>query len=195
MRERNVKEIRKKHLDRREWFTDTERSFRCKRIQDQKFQGAAGLITFTGLSSPMVVPGVDGPLCIADKGYEWLELVPESGHVALTAMFRGEELFQQYLDITLSNEVEKDGNASFLDLLLDMVVLADGTVHVLDMDELEEALAGGSITRDQYALAVKTADEVMRFYKEHARSVEDKLHAYRAMFHAPAGGGGKRDKD
>ena len=75
------------------------------------------------------------------------------------------------------------------------LVLADGTVHVLDMDELEEALAGGSITRDQYALAVKTADEVMRFYKEHARSVEDKLHAYRAMFHAPAGNGGKRDKD
>ena len=119
--------IKKKHLDRRGWYTDSERDFVCMYHRDDVFHGGIGLITFTGLKQPEYVNSPEGPLCIADHGYQWLELVPEDGHFAVTAMFHEDVLFQQYIDITLQNEVAEDGNAAFLDLLLDVVVLQDGT--------------------------------------------------------------------
>ena len=107
---------------------------------------------------------------IAANGYQWLELVPEGGHFALTAMFHDGTLFEQYTDITLRNEVNENGDAAFYDLLLDVVVLSDGTPSVLDREELDEALAGGIISRAEYALALQTADRVVDFYTTLART-------------------------
>lgn len=174
-------EIRKKHLDRREWYTDSQRDFACLYHRDGDFRGGIGLITFTGLQEPEMVDTPDGPLCIADNGYEWLELLPEGGHYALTAMFRDGRLFQQYIDITLRNEVLENGNGAFYDLLLDVVIREDGTLRVADTDELEEALSGGSITREEYELARKTADEVVKRCGTD-QAAERKLLAYRALF-------------
>ena len=63
-----VMEIRKKHLDRREWYTDSERNYSCLYHHDDYFQGGIGLITFTGLAKPDIVDTVEGPFCIADQG-------------------------------------------------------------------------------------------------------------------------------
>ena len=175
-------EIRKKHLDRREWYSDSERDFACMYHRDDFFQGGIGLITFTGLKKPEVVDTVEGPFCIADNGYQWLEIVPECGHYAVTAMFHDGELFQQYIDITLKKEVAEAGNAVFYDLFLDVVVLRDGTPRIVDIEELEEALSGGVITRDEYELAVRTANEVADLYTLRKELVEQKLHEYRALF-------------
>ena len=169
-------------MDRREWYTDTERSFTCIYHRDDFFRGGIGLITFTGLRKPETVESPEGPLCIADNGYQWLELVPEDGHFALTAMFHDGILFQQYIDISLRNEVEEDGNAVFFDLLLDVVVLRDGIPRIIDAEELEEALSGGLITRDEYELAGKTADRAVSCWKKNKTLIRDKLYEYRALF-------------
>ena len=96
-------EIKKKYLDRHEWYADSERDFVCMYLKDDIFHGGIGLITFTGLAEPEVVDTPEGPLCIADNGYQWLEIVPEDGYFAVTAMFHDDILFQQYIDITLRN--------------------------------------------------------------------------------------------
>ena len=114
-------------MDRREWYSASDRDFACIYHRDNCFRGGVGLLTFTGLKEPESVDSPEGPLCIAANGYQWLELVPEDGHFALTAMFRGDTLFEQYTDITLRNEVAENGDAAFYDLLLDVVVLSDGT--------------------------------------------------------------------
>lgn len=173
--------IRKKHLDRREWYTDSQRDFACLYHRDGDFRGGIGLITFTGLREPEMVNTPDGPLCIADNGYEWLELLPEDGHYALTAMFRDGCLFQQYIDITLRNEVRENGDGAFYDLLLDVVILEDGTPRIVDGDELEEALTAGSITREEYDLARKTAEEVVKRCGAD-QAAERKLLAYLGLF-------------
>ena len=121
-------------MDRREWYSDSDREYACIYHRDDCFQGGIGLLTFTGLKEPEYVDSPEGPLCIAANGYQWLELVPEGGHFALTAMFHDGTLFEQYTDITLRNEVNENGDAAFYDLLLDMVVLSDGTPRVLDRD-------------------------------------------------------------
>ena len=73
-----MKELKRKHLDRREWYSDTDREFACVYRRDNCFAGAVGLLTFTGLPKPEYVHSVRGEMCIADKGYQWLELVPEN---------------------------------------------------------------------------------------------------------------------
>ena len=177
-----MKELKRKHLDRREWYSDTDRDFACMYHQDEFFTGAVGLLTFTGIPAPEMVNSVRGRMCIADKGYQWLELVPENGHWALTAMFRGDTLFEQYIDITLDNEVSGDGNAVFTDLLLDVVVLRDGQPVILDEEELGAALAGGIITREQYTLAKQTAGEIVTLYTANPEQIRRKLYEYRALF-------------
>ena len=173
--------IKEKHLDRREWYTDADRDFVCMYHKDNVFHGGIGLITFTGLKEPEVVDTPEGPLCIADNGYQWLELVPEGGHFAMTAMFHDDILFQQYIDITLRNEVDEDGNAVFYDLLLDVVVLGDGTPQIVDTEELEAALSGGAITRGEYELARLTAEQVLDKWNLHKTLIEKKLYEYRDL--------------
>ena len=173
--------IKKKHLDRREWYTDSDRDFTCLYHRDDVFRGGIGLITFTGLKKPEIVDTPEGPLCIADQGYQWLELVPEDGHFALTAMFHEDVLFQQYIDITLRNEVKADGNAVFYDLLLDVVVLQDGTPRIVDAEELEAALSGGAITRDEYELARRTTDKVAEAWNANKTLIGKKLYEYREL--------------
>ena len=173
--------IKEKHLDRREWYTDADRDFSCMYYKDDIFHGGIGLITFTGLKEPETVDTPEGSLCIADNGYQWLEIVPEGGHFAVTAMFHDDILFQQYIDITLRNEVGKDGNAVFYDLLLDVVVLGDGTPQIVDTEELEEALSGGIIKRDVYELARQTAEQVVETWNLHKTLIEKKLYEYRGL--------------
>lgn len=177
-----VAAIRKKHLDRREWYTDSDRVFACRYHRDDVFCGGMGLITFTGLKKPEIADTPGGPLCIADNGYQWLEIVPEEGHIAVTAMFHEDVLFQQYIDITLRNEVSEDGNAVFYDLLLDVVVLGDGTPRIVDTEELEAALSGGSITRDAYDLARQAADRAAETWRSHKTLIAQKLYEYRELF-------------
>lgn len=175
-------EIKKKHLDRREWYTDSERDFVCLYHRDECFQGGIGLITFTGLKEPELVDTPEGSLCIADNGYQWLEVIPEDGHFTVTAMFHNGFLFQQYIDITLRNEVDADGNAVFYDLLLDVVVLGNGEPRVVDTEELKEALSSGAITRDEYDLARLTVDKVVETWNLNKMLIEKKLYEYRELF-------------
>ncbi|SFB72966.1 DUF402 domain-containing protein [Butyrivibrio sp. YAB3001] len=175
-------EIKKKHLDRREWYSDSDRDFSCIYHKDDFFDGVIGLITFTGLKAPDLVDTLEGKICIADNGYEWLELVPKNGNYALTAMFHDNELFQQYIDISLKNEVAENGDASFYDLFLDVVKLGDGTLNTIDNDELESALSEGIITKEEYDLAIRTANEVISFFTSNQDLLVKKLYEYRTLF-------------
>ena len=175
-------EIKKKHLDRREWYTGSERDYFCLYHQDDYFRGGIGLITFTGLAKPDMVDTVEGPFCIADQGYQWLELAPENGHFVLTAMFHDEQLFQQYIDITLMNDVADNGDAVFFDLFLDVVILSDGTPRIVDSEELDAALSGGIITRKEYDLARQTAEKIVASYSSENGIIRQKLYEYRNLF-------------
>ena len=86
-RRKLVLAIKKKHLNRREWYEEFERDFSCMYQKDEFFEGGIGLITFTDMKEPSEVNTGDGKLCIAARGYQWLEFVPKGGHCALTAMF------------------------------------------------------------------------------------------------------------
>lgn len=174
-------EIKKKNLDRREWYTDNDRDFTCIYHKDDFFDGGIGLVTFTGIAAPDEVDSPSGRLCIADKGYQWLELAPKDGNYVITSMFHDDKIFQHYVDITLSNEIADNGDAVFYDLLLDVVIAEDGTPAVIDTEELEEALATGVITQEDYDLARKTAQDVADYFTGNKQLIEEKLFEYRKL--------------
>ena len=174
-------EVKEKHLDRREWYSDSDRDFACRYHKDEFFEGGIGLITFTGIPAPDEVDSPEGRLCIADKGYQWVELVPKGGHYALTAMFRDGKLFQHYFDITLKNDVLENGDSLFYDLFLDVVIGADGKPRTIDTEELDEALECKAIGPDAYELAKKAADEVVALCDSNKALLEKKLYEYREL--------------
>ena len=175
-------EIKKKNLDRREWYSDTDRDFTCRYHKDDFFEGGIGLVTFTGIAAPDEVDSPSGRLCIADKGYQWLELAPKDGNYVITSMFHDDKIFQHYVDITLRNEIADNGDTVFYDLLLDVVIAEDGTPAVIDTEELEEALATGVITQEEYDLARQAAGNVADYFAGNKQLIEDKLFEYRKLF-------------
>lgn len=144
-------QIKKKTLSRAEWYSDSQRTYRYIYHKDDYFEGGIGLISFVGLEKPDTVPSKGGELCIADNGYHWLELAPINSNVVLTAMFDKENhIFQCYFDITKENIVASDGDATFLDAFLDVVVTGYNEPVVLDLDELDLALSNEVITQKEH---------------------------------------------
>ncbi len=172
-------EIKLKNLNRQEWYSDSDRDFACMYHKDDFFEGGVGLITFTGIKGPDEVDSPSGKLCIADKGYQWLELAPKNEHYVITSMFHDNKIFQHYIDITLRNEITEDGNAVFYDLLLDIVCSENGDLSIVDSEELDEALSAGVISQDEYKLAKETADKVIRLFENDRDLLEKKLFEYK----------------
>lgn len=176
-------EIKTKNLDRREWYTDSDKDFACAYIKDEFFDGGAGLITFTGIKAPDTVDTPDGrKLCIADKGYQWLELAPKDKNYVITSMFNGDELFQHYVDITLKNEIAENGDTVFYDLFLDVVFGGGAEPAVIDKEELKEALLEGTISQEEFELARKAAKDVVDFFAKNRDLLEKKLFEYREKY-------------
>lgn len=174
-------EIKKKNLDRREWYSDSDKKFSCRCVKDDFFEGGLGLVTFTGIKTPDMVDTIWGEVCIADKGYRWLELAPKDKNYVLTAMICEDEIFQIYVDISMENKIFENGDAEFLDLFLDIVIRED-EVRILDSEELDEALDEGVITDTQYQLAKKTAEDLIIFFKENQKVITNKLYEYLKLF-------------
>jgi predicted RNA-binding protein associated with RNAse of E/G family len=60
----------------------------------------------------------------------------------------------------------------YLDLLLDVRVLPDGTVRVEDEDEVEEAASGGHLSPEQWTVIQRIRKELL---DDHARILDEAL--------------------
>ena len=90
-------------------------------------------------------------------------------------------LYHWYCDIMKMHisEDNKTNTTTYLmeDLLIDIVIEADGSVHVLDLDEAADAFEKGLITGADLTLALNAADALLRIirsgdFKEYQKLVE-----------------------
>ena len=149
--------------------------------KDTYFEGAIGLISFTGLESPEIIKTPKGERCIADNGYRWLELVPKDGNWAVMIDKDG-EIFNCYFDITKENCIEEDGNAVFFDAFLDVAVSEEGVPVILDRDELDAALQEGVVSDEEYKLFNQTAAKIVSCFTENRALIYDILVQYKEFF-------------
>lgn len=67
------------------------------------------------------------------------------------------------MDVHITEDAEQDCTTYLMeDLLIDIVIEANGSVHVLDLDEAAEAFSKGLITGDTLTLALHAADALLR---------------------------------
>lgn len=77
-------------------------------------------------------------------------------------------LYHWYCDI-MKMEINKETNTYVMvDLLVDVVIEADNSVHVLDLDEVADAYEQGLITSEELTLALRSADRLLRLIRDDA---------------------------
>ena len=137
-----------------EWPSATAKRFAVAELAESDLAGYVALLTFDAIDPPGWLAYEGQRLLIADVGYCWLQYYPCDAHHTLTATFDEHDRFVYwYIDIVKAHGLGDDGIPWYDDLYLDIIILADGAIHVLDADELDQALAAGRITQDDWQLA------------------------------------------
>lgn len=72
-----------------------------------------------------------------------------------------QQLVHWYCDIILTEQTEEH-TFIFTDLLIDIIIDPDCTVHVVDMDELGDYIQNGTISPELACLALHAADHLLR---------------------------------
>ncbi|MEG0076751.1 DUF402 domain-containing protein [Anaerorhabdus sp.] len=164
--------MKTKTMKRQEWWRLNEYKFSSRTIDSQT---EAGLIQMINLKEALYIsyPLTNQSKCIADNGYSWLQIGFRNHNLWCTAMFDDTEtLVECYFDVTLQNNILPDGNSYFEDLYLDIVFFPDGTIELLDEDELKEALNHTEITLDQYNFANDVASKCIAWLKDKSNQKE-----------------------
>lgn len=129
-----------------------EGNFCKKKIKYDNFKGIVYYIKFDSRVKPSFFN--DGVInaYIKKENYTWYEVYPADDNYLLTIMFDDKlNIIQWYFDISKSiNTVDIPYQD---DLFLDMVITPDGKKHILDEDELEEALKNEVISKKEYESA------------------------------------------
>ena len=146
-----------------EWKCILSKDLCGKQVDTEFFTGYVGLIEIHEVSEPQIWKFNGEDIVVCDKGLKWVSILPKDDWYCITAMLNEkEEVLLWYIDMIASQEIDADGVPSFEDLYLDLVVYPDGTILVDDMDELEDALAEGDITKEQFELALKTSKRFIK---------------------------------
>lgn len=154
--------MRIRSADRLAWHLVRERRFVVRRIDSRDYRGYVTLLRLDDVREPWWVRFGQERVCIADRGYDWVQHFPDGLPYVLLAAFdeRG-ELVQWYIDIVGGTGVDERGVPWYEDLYLDIVVSPTGETLLLDVDELDAALRQGDVTRDQYDFAWRQASVVL----------------------------------
>lgn len=166
-------QIKTKYLDRRGWSRILARRDAYREWTIGDMAGMAGLIRMDSVSAPLskTVSGI--PVRLVDNGYSWMQIAPENEHWWLTVMLDDrEEIVQYYFDITLKNVICGQ-DSYFHDLFLDVAALPEQKFELLDRNELDEALSEEIITQEEYGLALKTAERLMRELPQHWKELRE----------------------
>ncbi|MFS0781030.1 DUF402 domain-containing protein [Bacillus sp. 1P06AnD] len=157
--------IKRRFGNRPDWRRILKKSYAQAYYETDAFSGYSSLIQLHSVTEPLIVNQQQRTVCIADNGYQWLQLFPnDKNHAATTMYNENGDVIQWYIDICQSIGSEKD--IPYMDdLYLDIIVFPDGEIMLVDEDELEEALAEGTIDKKQYQLARNEANKILRDIK------------------------------
>lgn len=174
--------VKRRYADRFEWKRGSKRKFASTYIESDAFTGYVTLLEWTEFDSPLLVEYGAESFCIADAGHQWLQHFPREKRHAVTTMFdETGRVVQWYIDICKAQGVDQRGVPYLDDLYLDVTVLPDGRVHLLDENELDDALHNGDITPLDHSLAHEEARRVQAAIREGRFAILDLADAHRAQ--------------
>ncbi len=139
-----------------------EKDYKNKKIKNDEFEGNISLLNIKKVKFPWYVD--EENRCILANNFKWLEIYPDGKNYALTVIYDDKEnVVEWYYDIA-RRVGEEDGVPYEDDLYLDVVVVPDGRIHLLDEDELQEVYENNEVSKKDYDMAYKVANELMKEY-------------------------------
>ncbi len=101
--------------------------------------------------------------CLIGDNYYLVEVIPKNENYTMRVYFNDKkERLEYYFDVSLENGLDEETKIPFYDDLYLDVTYNKGKISVLDEDELQEALDNGSITKEQFDMANKTKDMLVK---------------------------------
>lgn len=165
----------KKDMRRSDWRRILRREYISRDHQMYGHRGTESLLVIREVTGPLMVHDGGEDVLIAEKDYAWVQIALEGLPFWLTAMYDAQgQLIQIYFDITAGNRFDDPENPTFVDMYLDIVVNSRGELFVMDQDELDEALAEGTITQEEWNKA-SAACECLHAYLEENREAVTEL--------------------
>ncbi|WP_020616332.1 DUF402 domain-containing protein [Paenibacillus daejeonensis] len=154
--------MKRKFSDRANWRRILRKSYSCLSMDSDEFRGLVTFYRIHELREPLWKEYNGRRLCLADKGYLWMQHFPKGEQFVVTTMFNDKgKVVQWYIDICKTQGLTDQQVPWFDDMYLDVVVLPTGEVFLMDEDELEEAVRTGDVSPRDAASARKTAGRLL----------------------------------
>lgn len=152
----------RKRLNRdMKWFFQHFPYFQM-RMENDIFTGLVSLILLTDGEYLYWEYPLAGKVAVAGQGMIWLQLIPDQGSRAITAMFLPDKKVSVwYVDVIEEASFDPDGVAVFLDKYLDVIFTPQGDVVIDDRDELDAAFHSGELTEEQYNSALQEGEAII----------------------------------
>lgn len=152
-----------KYADYPNWKEVETKEYKNKYLKNEKFEGNISLLIAKKVIKKNFKVENGKKIKTFDDNFKWLEIYPEQNkNIALTACFNDKnEIMSWYFDIAKNSYLTEKGIPCIDDLYLDIMMYPSGKIEMLDEDELKQALEEKDITKEDYDLAYKVAEEII----------------------------------
>lgn len=173
----------RRDLKRDDWNRIIEKEIIIEDVKNDYMEGKVCFLNMIKVSSPLNVNSPIGKVTIADNGYKNLIFAPQNKHWWLTIMFDDKDnLIESYFDITKENNFDNESNPYFIDMKLDVCIPNNDIAHIMDNDELKEALKLGLINEDEYSIAYETAYKIIDTFNNNKEAYYKYIWSYYNKF-------------
>lgn len=153
--------LKRKYGSRYDWKRVVDKGYAEKYISTSQFTGYVTLLEMNDVAEPLYMTYNGRTVCIANKGYSWLQQFPDEKHFSVTTVFdSSSQIVQWYIDICRENGYCQTNGPWMDDLFLDLIVLPNGEIIEKDIDELEAARGSEIISDEEFALAWAEFDRI-----------------------------------
>lgn len=154
--------MKRKYADYPNWERVIEKQYKNRYFNNDDFKGYISLLTAVKVKEKLTVPNTN--LVICDDGFKWLEIYPENNkNIAVSVCINNKnEFLEWYFDIAKDTSLTKEGVPYIDDLYLDIIFTPSGEIKLIDQEELQEALDKQVITQEDFDLAYKVANNLIK---------------------------------
>jgi len=151
--------LKKRYADRHLGKESINTIYKTESIKSNDFVGDICYYYFKYVKDKLIVPSGK---CIMDNEYEWLEFYDYNSKIKLTAIYNeNSQIIEWYFDIARKIGQEK-GIPYEDDLYLDVLVTPKGEISLIDEDDLKVAYNRFEVNKEEYDMAYKEANQLMK---------------------------------
>ena len=161
--------LKKRYADKYVGGKSKQTIYKTKSVQTDEFCGDVIFYEFIEVNDKIIIPNGKS---IMDKNYKWLEFYDYDSKIKLTAIYdENNKIVEWYFDI--ARKIGKENGIPYEDdLYLDVVVTSEGSIYLLDEDELKNAFNRLEVNNTDYAMAYNEANKLMKKLKNNKDNLQ-----------------------